>query len=73
MAREPHEQAVALDCLRIAIDGAKHLGFEALLTNAEGNPCLTSTAARLYSFVTGEAEDDAKRKLSAVRETLNPS
>lgn len=72
MAREPREQAVALDCLRIAIDCAKAFGFDALAKNTSGEHCVTTTAGRIYAFVTGEAEDDAKRKLSAVREALNP-
>jgi hypothetical protein len=49
--RNPDEQRIALECVRLAEGRVDH-------------------AAEILAFVTGEAADDAKAKLEAVREAV---
>lgn len=58
--RTDHDKILALDCLRLAIG------------NGEVGAPAVETAGAYYAFVTGEGGDDAKGKLDAVREIVNP-
>lgn len=56
--RDPEDQRIALECLRLAHDSHD--------TAAE----VVARAGALYGFVTGSDLDVAKKKLAAVRQAL---
>lgn len=56
--RSPEQQAIALECARLAC-------------SREFNLSVGEVAEWLYAFVTGQEQDDAKRKLDAVRDAIS--
>lgn len=62
--RTIEEQQFALNCLSLAVTHMDGFG--------DGNEAL-ELAARFHDFVTGKEQDDAKRKLDAVREVVTPN